>query len=120
MAKRPEHVLRHIVQAIDSIENHAAGKTLADYQGNELLQRAVERWIEIISEASRSIPDDFKADHADISWKAVAGSGNLMRHDYEDVRNDVIWDIVEKRLAALKRAIEAMAAKHRIDIHADD
>ena len=120
MPKRPEHVLRHIMEAIERVEKHTAGKSVADYEGNELLQGAVERWIEIISEASRSIPDDFKADHEDISWKAIAGIGNLMRHDYENVRNDVIWDIVENRIAALKCAMRAMAAKHGIDLFSDD
>jgi uncharacterized protein with HEPN domain len=119
MPKRPEHVLRHIAEAIERIEKYAAGKTLADYDSNELLQGAVERWIEVISEASRSIPDDFKADHPDISWRAIAGICNLMRHDYENVRNDVIWDIVENRIPPLKRAIEAMAAKHGIDLYSD-
>jgi uncharacterized protein with HEPN domain len=119
MPKRPEHVLRHIAEAIERIEKYAAGKTLADYESNELLQGAVERWIEVISEASRSIPDDFKADHLDISWRAIAGICNLMRHGYENVRNDVIWDIVENRIPPLKRAIEAMAAKHGIDLYSD-
>ena len=46
---------------------------------------AVTRCLEIISEASRRLPDDMKARHPSIAWTDMAGAGNIYRHDYEDV-----------------------------------
>jgi uncharacterized protein with HEPN domain len=46
---------------------------------------AVTRCLEIISEASRRLPDELKARHPSIAWKNMAGAGNVYYQDYEDV-----------------------------------
>jgi uncharacterized protein with HEPN domain len=56
---------------------------------------AVTRCLEIISEASRRLPDDLKARHPSIAWKDMAGAGNIYRHDYEDVAAQHVWDAVQ-------------------------
>jgi uncharacterized protein with HEPN domain len=43
----------------------------------------VQRAIEIISEASRAIPDDLTNTQPDIPWRKIRGTGNVLRHDYE-------------------------------------
>jgi uncharacterized protein with HEPN domain len=40
---------------------------------------AVTRCLEIISEASRRLPDNMKARHPSIEWKNIAGAGNVYR-----------------------------------------
>jgi uncharacterized protein with HEPN domain len=62
----------------------------------------VERGIEIISEASRRLPEDLKARHPEIPWPKVAGIGNVLRHDYEDVAAPVMWKLVHDDLPALE------------------
>ena len=47
-------------------------------------QWLVERGLEIISEASRRLPDEIKAKHPEIPWPKVAGIGNVLRHNYEN------------------------------------
>jgi uncharacterized protein with HEPN domain len=46
---------------------------------------AVTRCLEIISEASRRLPDELKARHPSIQWRDMAAAGNIYRHEYEDV-----------------------------------
>jgi uncharacterized protein with HEPN domain len=67
---------------------------------------AVARCLEIISEASRRLPDELKARYPEISWRQMAGAGNVYRHDYEDVVAQFIWDTVEYALPPLKASIE--------------
>jgi len=55
---------------------------------------AVIRCLEIISEASRRLPDDLKARHPSMEWKKMAGAGNIYRHSYEDVASQFVWDTV--------------------------
>ncbi|HEB79602.1 MAG TPA: DUF86 domain-containing protein [Rhodospirillales bacterium] len=45
------------------------------------MRRAVERGIEIISEASRQIPPEMKSNYPDIHWQEIASIGNLLRHE---------------------------------------
>jgi len=51
---------------------------------------AVIRCLEIISEASRRLPDDLKQRYPAIAWRRVAAAGNIYRHDYEDVAAQII------------------------------
>jgi uncharacterized protein with HEPN domain len=66
---------------------------------------AVTRCLEVISEASRRLPDDVKARHPAIEWKDMAGAGNIYRHDYEDVAAQHVWDAVQIDLPSLRAVI---------------
>ena len=67
---------------------------------------AETRCLEIISEASRRLPDELKARHPSIAWKNMAGAGNIYRHDYEDVTASFVWVVLQDHLPALPVAIE--------------
>jgi ribonuclease HepT-like protein len=67
---------------------------------------AVTRCLEIISEASRRLPDELKARHPRISWKQMAAAGNVYRHDYEDVAAQLVWDTVQQALPPLRAVVE--------------
>jgi uncharacterized protein with HEPN domain len=68
---------------------------------------AVIRCLEVISEASRRLPDDLKARHPAIAWKEMAGAGNVYRHDYQDVASRRVWDTVRLALPPLRTVIVA-------------
>lgn len=70
----------------------------ADWQRHWLLRRGIE----IISEASRHLPQAMKARHPAIPWPKVAGIGNVLRHGYEDVSAPILWKLVREDLLALK------------------
>lgn len=98
---------RHIDLATTFIEDVGP-----DDLGNDLRTLyAVIRCLEIISEASRRLPDDLKTRHPDIAWKQIAGAGNIYRHDYEDVTAQIIWNTVVLALPILKVAIEVEIAR---------
>lgn len=76
---------------------------------------AVIRCLEIISEASRRIPDDIKARNPGIPWKDIAGAGNIYRHDYEDVEARIVWNTVQLAfpplLSVITKEIENLSAE---------
>lgn len=72
-----------------------------------MLKRAVERGLEIVSEASRHIPPEVRATRPDIPWKRVFALGNLLRHEYHRTDDEIIWRVVTD-LAALRLAAAAM------------
>jgi uncharacterized protein with HEPN domain len=61
-----------------------------------------------VSEASRHIPSELKGQHKNIPWRAVAGLGNVLRHDYPKVKDRRVWEIVTNDLAPLKVAVETI------------
>ena len=100
--------LLDIRDAISGIHDLTAGATFDGFANNWGMQRAVERGLEIISEASRHVPADLKALAPDIPWRQIAAIGNLLRHEYQ--RTDIMatWNIIEEHLPALGIAIERL------------
>jgi uncharacterized protein with HEPN domain len=94
--------LTDIIEAIEIIRNEMEGVTLDAFEIDRRKRWLVERGIEIISEASRRLPAVMKARHPQIPWPKVAGIGNVLRHEYEDVAHDVLWHVVRDNLAPLE------------------
>lgn len=100
--------LQDMIEAIGHLEQATQGKTFDDYQRDWLLQRAAERAIEIISEASRRIPADIKQHHPYPRWRDIAGIGNVLRHEYHRVDDKIVWAVVRDELPRLKAHLENM------------
>jgi len=110
MTRRLDHVFHDILETIARIEELTGGKSLEDFEASWQLQWMVQRAIEIISEASRSIPDAVADTRPEIPWKKVRGIGNVLRHEYESISHRILWNVVMDELPRLKSAIEALAA----------
>jgi uncharacterized protein with HEPN domain len=100
--------LEHIQETTSNVRRVLQGKTLDDLRSDILVRAAYERLIEIISEASRHIPAEWKAEHPDVPWQQVHGIGNILRHVYHSVEPAILWNIYENGLDALERAVNAM------------
>lgn len=112
MAKpSPNDRLKHILEAIHDIEAKTTGLSLEAFKEDRFLRLGVERCLEIISEASRHIPQDWKTERPEIPWIRVADIGNRIRHAYHAVDSEIVWEIVSSELTPLRQAIEAMARK---------
>jgi uncharacterized protein with HEPN domain len=110
--------LRHISDAIARIETLTLGKSFEDYAADWVIRDAVERNLERVSEASRHVRSGLKAKHRSVPWRALAGLGNVLRHDYARVKDARVWRIVSHDLAPLKAAVEAMLRE--IDVNEPD
>ena len=110
MARKISPILHEIVTAIDGIQGAIAGKTFADFQEDWLLRHGAQRAIEIISEASRHVPDHLKAMHPNIRWRSIAGIGNVLRHEYHAIFDQVIWKVIPDERPPLKAAVTTIKA----------
>ena len=104
-----------MLESIRGIETAIDGKNYRDYERSWLLRSAVERGIEVISEASRHIPRDMKAAHKEVRWKDIAGIGNILRHEYQRVDRTIIWKTVKNHLPTLKTALLAIKESAEIE-----
>jgi uncharacterized protein with HEPN domain len=98
--------LRDIRYHVDLATEFTAGFDLDTFKSDLRSVYAVTRCLEIISEASRRLPDDLKERHPAIAWKQMAAAGNVYRHDYEDVAAQFVWDTVQRALPALREVVE--------------
>ena len=97
--------LSDILHHIDLAETFAKGQTFESFRDDVMRLYAVTRCLEIISEASRRLPDTLKGRHRGIAWKDMAGAGNIYRHNYEDVVARRVWDTIQIALPPLRAAI---------------
>jgi uncharacterized protein with HEPN domain len=105
-SRAEERSLRDILFHIDLAREFVAGFDRDTFKNDLRTLYAVTRCLEIISEASRRLPEDLKARHPAIAWKQMAGAGNVYRHDYEDVAAQFVWDTVQRDLPSLREVVE--------------
>jgi uncharacterized protein with HEPN domain len=98
--------LNDILYNINLAVRFTSGFDLKTFQDDSRAVYAVTRCLEIISEASRRLPDELKARHPEIEWKQMAGAGNIYRHSYEDVAARYIWETVQLSLPPLLTVVE--------------
>ena len=68
---------------------------------DETLKRAVIRSLEIIGEATKKIPEDFKLKWRSVQWKNMAGMRDRLIHDYMGVNYSIVWDVVKNKIPEL-------------------
>jgi uncharacterized protein with HEPN domain len=109
--KRPHFIrLRDMLETIDSVAEMMADVDLEGYRRDYMLRRAIERCVEIVSEASRSIPDELKSKFPDQPWPEIAAIGNLLRHKYERIDDLIMWKIPTQSFPSLRATVALMMA----------
>lgn len=105
-------LLTDILNAIRSIEAFVAGMSLDAYADDERTQAAVERKLLVISEAAIRLKDAAEMVCPGVPWRDVRGMGNWLRHQYDQIDLETVWNTVREELHPLRAAIEkALAAE---------
>jgi uncharacterized protein with HEPN domain len=104
--KKAAVALHAMLRYIEHAQRLVRGLTYEDYLDDFDKTLSVERCIEIISEASRRLPQEWKDRHPTIPWQKIAGIGNIYRHDYDDIETHMVWKTVTESLPPLRVVIE--------------
>ena len=105
-SKQPIDALADILHNIQLATDFTEGISYEAFLADVRTVYAVTRCLEIISEASRRLPKQLKARHADIPWTDIAGAGSVYRHSYEDVLERILWHTLKRGLTPLKAVVE--------------
>ena len=106
MSKEPIEYLWHILDEckfILSVTGNDFSKD--DLLQDEILKRALVRSLEIIGEATKKIPADFKIKWNSINWKNMAGMRDRLIHDYLGINYSIVWDVVKNKIPELSEQI---------------
>ena len=106
MVKDDLAYIEHILDCIRKIKEFSEGLSFKEFSGNELVQDATIRNIEIIGEASKKISSDTKQIYFEISWKEIAGMRDKLIHDYLGVDVEVVWRTIKEDIPILERQIK--------------
>jgi uncharacterized protein with HEPN domain len=99
-------LLHHIFDETDFIIQNTLGRDKDEVLKDNILSRAIVRSLEIIGEASRKLDDEFRSNHPHIEWKKMAGTRDILIHNYFGVDYDIVWDIIENKLPDLHHFIK--------------
>ncbi len=98
--------LKHILDEAEYIIGKSKRLEKKIFLKDETLRRAFVRSIEIIGEAVKRLPADFRKKHSDTDWKAMAGTRDKLIHDYFGIDYDIVWDIVVEEVPKLRKNIK--------------
>jgi uncharacterized protein with HEPN domain len=101
-----EDRLRDILDAIADIDEVLAGLNLDQFSSDKIRRKAIERYLEVVCEAARKLPDEIKLGASNIDWRKMNDFANLLRHAYHSTKVDIVWDIVRNHLPPLKTFVE--------------
>jgi len=90
------------------IEQYTKSVKEADFVGNDEVQDAVFRRLEIIGEAAKHIPESLRSKYSDIPWKSIAGMRDILIHEYDGVNIDRIWQVVKQNVPELRTMLNKM------------
>lgn len=102
---RDKERLEHIISAIDRVFKYTKGKTYNDLITDDMMYYAVVKNIEIIGEAANMLTPKFIEKHPKTPWKMVRGMRNYIVHEYFQIDDAVVWDVVENNLPELHKQI---------------
>ena len=77
----------------------------ASFLADEKTSDAVVRNLEIIGEAAKQLPTEFKKQHSAIPWMQIAGLRNRIVHDYAGIDLKLVWNILQTAIPRLSLQI---------------
>jgi uncharacterized protein with HEPN domain len=110
-SKSPRARLLHIRDEIEGVAAIVRGLSFAQYQGSYMHRRAVERAVQIVSEAAKALPPDLLAKYPEAPWSAIVGIGNILRHEYQRLDDKQLWEIATVHLPRLQPVVTQMLAE---------
>jgi uncharacterized protein with HEPN domain len=98
MSKRdPGILLDDIRAAIGKIDRYTTGLDKRAFLGDDKTIDAVVRNLEIVGEAAKQLPVEFRRQHSAIPWSKIAGLRNRIVHDYAGIDLELVWNILKQR-----------------------
>lgn len=108
MTKEPKIFLQDIVESIDLIEKRMKNVTYDGFVHDIDLQDMIIRRLEIIGEAVRNLPKEFRQKHAYVDWRNPADMRSALIHGYSQVDLDIIWDTIINDLPPFKEQVNGL------------
>lgn len=96
---------RDILESIEHIEMFLEDTDFAAYKADLKTKSAVERQVQIITEAAYRLGGEAEILCPGPDWTGLRGMGNILRHAYHRVDDQIIWDTVQSEFPPLKTAV---------------
>lgn len=89
------------MESIEKIEEYTSNVDEEEFYENSFVQDAVLRRLEIIGEAVKNVPEDFRTKYPDIPWRQIAGMRDVLIHAYFGVNLRRVWKVIKETFQSL-------------------
>ncbi len=103
--------IEDILESIKLIEKYIKNISKENLDNNQKLKDSIVRRLEIIGEAVKNIPDNFRKKYPEVPWKKIAGLRDIIIHTYFSIDLDITWNIIKKDLPDLKEKMLKIRAE---------
>ena len=104
--KDPLVFIKHIRDSINEIDSFTKNVSKDKFIEEKLIQNAVIRSIEVVGEAVKNLPKDFKSKYKVIPWNKIAGMRDKIIHNYFGIDLETVWKVVKESIPELKNNIK--------------
>ena len=108
MTKDPRIFLRHILESLSLISEYTSNLSKDTFLASPQGQDAVIRRLEVIGEAVRNLPTEFRGEHPEVPWCQIAGMRDVLIHEYFGVDLELTWQTIQDDLPDLDRSLSAI------------
>lgn len=106
--KNPLFFLQDIQNSLIKIFKYTKNLSYDDFILDDKTKDAVERNFEIIGEAVKNLPIEFKNNYPNIPFKQIAGMRDKLIHDYFGVDYEIVWKTIKEKLPEFKHSINGI------------
>ena len=103
--KDPLVFVIHIIESIKNIESFMDKISKNNFFKNKEKQSAVIRQIEVVGEAAKNLPAEFRIKYKNIPWKDIVGMRDKLMHHYFGINLKIVWKTVKEDIPNLKDKI---------------
>lgn len=100
-----------MLQACEEIAEMLEGHDLTAFLGNRMLQRAIERDVELVGEAARRLSQSFRDTHGETSWREIIGLRNILAHEYGRIDHELLYRTATEDIPVLSGQLRRFLAK---------
>jgi uncharacterized protein with HEPN domain len=90
----------------------AQNRSRADLDLDRMLNLALVRLLEVLGEAARRVPDDFRSRYPNVPWRQTTDLRNVLIHDYDTVDFDALWRIIQEHLPPLVQQLQTIIGEN--------
>ncbi|HEX8275490.1 MAG TPA: DUF86 domain-containing protein [Longimicrobiaceae bacterium] len=111
MSFEPRDYVRHILTETEYLLRASEGISAEQFLADETLRRAFVRSLEIIGEAAKKLPSEFRAAHPHVEWHSMARMRDRLIHGYFGVDYELVWGVVRINIPDLHRDLRQILSE---------
>jgi len=106
----PQRHLQDVLDAIGKIAEFVGSMDLSAYHEDDKTKAAVERKIQVLTEAIIRLEDFSPGASPEIDHRGYRGMGNIIRHSYHSVDDEIVWRTIKEDFPQLRDIVRKILA----------